>query len=281
MYPTDLLFIADIIDILAAGFKSDSHLLRHEVAYVLGQLGDAKANSLLFDILSNMDEHCMVRHEAGEAIGAIGSEEYISLLEPFLQDPLREIRETVELAIKNIKEKVESEKNGSIVEKKKNARRDEEFQSIDPAPAYDINTPLDKIRTIYLNQEEDLYKRYKAMFTLRNKASRLADKNALEVLCEGFREEEGALFKHEIAFVLGQLQKLETSDCLEKVLRNGREHEMVRHEAAEALGSISDPKSLELLEEFQKDEAPAVRDSCIVAVDMHQYWSQYNTTSDQ
>lgn len=42
---------------------------------------------------------------------------------------------------------------------------------------------------------------------------------------------------------------------------------MVRHEAAEALGSIADQQSVETLKTFCKDAEPIVADSCIVALD--------------
>ncbi len=46
---------------------------------------------------------------------------------------------------------------------------------------------------------------------------------------------------------------------------------MVRHEAAEALGSIADERCLKLLEEFCTDPEPIVAHSCMVALDMLAY----------
>jgi HEAT repeat protein len=43
----------------------------------------------------------------------------------------------------------------------------------------------------------------------------------------------------QVAYVLGQLQNKAASDALSGVLKNVDEHPMVRHEAAEALGSIA------------------------------------------
>jgi len=43
---------------------------------------------------------------------------------------------------------------------------------------------------------------------------------------------------------------------------------MVRHEAAEALGSIGDDACLALLHEYAACEDAIVADSCIVALDM-------------
>lgn len=268
---------SDVIDILANGFKSQSSLLRHEVAYVIGQLGDSAACGLLSSVLEDVNEDCMVRHEAGEALGAIGNEESIPILEKYLNDPVREVRETCEIAIANIRHHSGRKDDGSAqVQQSDKTQVDNEFQSVDPAPPVEDDIPTSELREQFLNMDLPLFERYRVMFALRNRVSRLNDLDALRALCDGFREEEGALFKHEIAFVMGQLQRHETAETLERVLRDEREHAMVRHEAAEALGSISDPKSLQVLQDFQKDSAEAVSDSCIVAVDMHEYWSEYN-----
>lgn len=81
-----------------------------------------------------------------------------------------------------------------------------------------------------------------------------------------------ALFRHEIAFVLGQLQCPETASALQKVLDNEKEHDMVRHECAEALGAIASPECLEALQPHLNPEVPrVVRESCEVALDMCEY----------
>jgi len=49
------------------------------------------------------------------------------------------------------------------------------------------------------------------------------------------------------------------------------EHSMVRHECAEALGSIASPESRQLLEKYLDDPEIVVRESCEVALDMAEY----------
>jgi deoxyhypusine monooxygenase len=46
---------------------------------------------------------------------------------------------------------------------------------------------------------------------------------------------------------------------------------MVRHESAEALGSIATPECFEILKAFEHDTQDVVRESCIVALDMYDY----------
>ena len=46
---------------------------------------------------------------------------------------------------------------------------------------------------------------------------------------------------------------------------------MVRHEAAEALGSIATPECLPILKKFSQDKERVVRESCIVGIDMWEF----------
>ncbi len=87
------------IDALAAAFADKSALLRHELAYVMGQMADAHAIPALVERLSDEAEHVMVRHEAAEALGAIGEESARPVLEKFLHDPAPEVSESCEVAL--------------------------------------------------------------------------------------------------------------------------------------------------------------------------------------
>lgn len=90
---------ADAIDALAAAFTDDSALLRHELAYVMGQIQDPHALPVLTERLSDPDEHVMVRHEAAEAMGAIGDETARPALERFKDDPAPEVAESCVVAL--------------------------------------------------------------------------------------------------------------------------------------------------------------------------------------
>ena len=72
--------------------------------------------------------------------------------------------------------------------------------------------------------------------------------------------------RHEIAYVLGQMQNPVALPSLIERLEDDQEHVMVRHEAAEAIGAIGDRKVLPILEKFSLDPLPEVAESCIVAL---------------
>jgi len=51
------------ITIIEEGFKDNSALLKHELAYVLGQMGNLEAVPVLEQVLGDMKQDAMVRHE--------------------------------------------------------------------------------------------------------------------------------------------------------------------------------------------------------------------------
>lgn len=80
-----------------------------------------------------------------------------------------------------------------------------------------------------------------------------------------------ALFRHEIGYVLGQMQHEACVPQLTAALERVEENPMVRHECAEALGSIAQASCLETLQAYAQDKEQVVRESCEVALDMYNY----------
>ncbi|KAH7096431.1 ARM repeat-containing protein [Auriculariales sp. MPI-PUGE-AT-0066] len=225
------------------------------------------------DIISkeNRNEDPMVRHEAAEAMGAISATSAIPVLQKYLNDPERAVRETCEIALAKI-EWDAANKEAST------SSADAGYTSVDPAPASTsgllrgapaANSPsVPQLRTVLLDKSETLFARYRAMFALRN----IGTDEAILALADGF-DDDSALFKHEIAFVFGQMSAPASVPALLKVLKDESEHEMVRHEAAEALGGIATGDVLPHLREYaSRAGAPrVVRESCVVALDMYEY----------
>ena len=109
------------------------------------------------------------------------------------------------------------------------------------------------------------------MFSLRNQNT----SESVLSLSKGLQDKSSALFRHEIAFVLGQLENVAALDALKQCLENTSEHEMVRHEAAEALGALESPEAIEILKKFREDSSQIVRESCETALDARDYWNNF------
>ena len=149
--------------------------------------------------------------------------------------------------------------------------------SIDPAPPLPSSTTkpaIPELEHTLLDTSLPLFQRYRAMFALRDLASPPdlpTAKPAILALAQGFTD-PSALFRHEIAFVFGQLSHPASIPSLIETLSNPEEASMVRHEAAEALGSLGDEDGVEeVLRKFLDDPEQVVRDSVVVALDMAEF----------
>lgn len=190
---------ATAIDQIHVCFKDPSALLKHELAYCLGQMRDPAAISILTDVLEDLSQEPMVRHEAGmclaslvqflvicskrmvriknfplpgEALGAIGESSVIPLLEKYRKDPVPEVAETCELALNRLRW-LESNSNAKDLQRNP-------YSTVDPAPPAET-TDVSVLRDILLDESKSLFDRYRAMFSLRN----LGNTESILALTEG------------------------------------------------------------------------------------------------
>ncbi|XP_045400669.1 deoxyhypusine hydroxylase [Lemur catta] len=240
---------------ISQAFSDDSALLKHELAYCLGQMQDARAIPVLVDVLRDTCQEPMVRHEAGEALGAIGNPEVLELLKEYSTDPVVEVAETCQLAVQRLEWL--RQHCGELVTGP--------YLSVDPAPPAE-ERDVGRLRAVLLDESQPLFERYRAMFALRNAGGQ----EAALALAEGLRC-GSALFRHEVGYVLGQLQHEAAVPQLVAALARPAESPMVRHECAEALGAIARPSCLAALRAHAADPERVVRESCEVALDMYEH----------
>ena len=167
-----------IVQLMYKGLdKSEpSALLKHEIAYCLGQSGCPEAVPLLETVLSDESRETIVRHEAGEALGAIGNKDSLPLLSKLAkEDPVREVKDTCELAVGRIEWL-----HGGQAEKEKEKLSANPYCSVDPAPpAIESNTAT--LLITLMDENLALFERYRAMFALRNKG----DSESIKALAKG------------------------------------------------------------------------------------------------
>ncbi|KAN0069032.1 Armadillo-type fold [Elaphomyces granulatus] len=257
------------IQSIVAAFSSQSALLKHELAYCLGQSKNPDAVSYLRHVLVDRDEDTMCRHEAAEALGALGYPESLEILKGVRDDENESdiIRETCDIAIDRILWETSKERRTERL-------KPSDFTSVDPAPPLPLSSEepsIPMLESILLDTNLSLFQRYRAMFALRDLSSPPdlpTAVPAVQALARGLHD-KSALFRHEIAFVFGQLCHPASIPSLTATLSDLGEVGMVRHEAAEALGSLGDEEGVdETLRKFLNDPEQVVRDSIIVALDM-------------
>ncbi len=139
--------------------------------------------------------------------------------------------------------------------------------AVDPVPAAPASTPLDELRATVLDESAPMFERYRALFALRNRGGVAV----APLLAEVLERSGSALLKHEVCYVLGQLQEPAAVAALVRTLEDGSQHAMVRHEAAEALGSIAGPECRAQLQQHLADADAIVSEGCLVALDILEY----------
>ncbi|KAL7569069.1 hypothetical protein ACA910_016912 [Epithemia clementina (nom. ined.)] len=265
-----------IIRALSVGLADTGQgsLMRHEFAYIMGQLRDKRFCPTLEEVLMSSSDCVMVRHEAAEALGAIGANRSTKVLNRLLENPDAvpvELIETCQIAIDVMKWREnggDSDDMPAVCACMLNP-----YSSVDPAPPHPshVDKSMSELGEILGNPSLPLFERYRAMFSLRN----IGGRDAVQELCRVLvNDHSSALLRHEIAYVLGQLQHPDSVEALEISLRKPLENKMVRHESAEALGAIDSRwDDVEpILLEFSKDDNDVIRESCLVALDAADYW---------
>ncbi|KNC32806.1 Deoxyhypusine hydroxylase [Lucilia cuprina] len=217
---------------------------------------DKKALGILTKVLEDVNQEPMVRHEAAEAMGAIGAADIIPILEKYKNDPVVEVAETCSIALDRVK----------WLQSGENVKDNNPYASVDPSPPAEQNKSVEELKAIYLDPKNSLFDRYRAMFSLRN----MRTEESVLAITEGLKD-SSALFRHEVAFVLGQLQEPCSIPYLKENLEDRLENEMVRHECAEALGAIASQECIDILSRYAEDEKRVVKESCVIALDMCEY----------
>ena len=137
-----------------------------------------------------------------------------------------------------------------------------EYGSVDPAPASN-EIDFETMKSILLDDSARMFERMRVVFKFRN----IRTVESCLALCEAFTT-DSALLRHELAYVLGQMQMDEALPALIDRLSDVSEHVMVRHEAAEALGAIGNLLAQPVLEKYLSDPFVEVSESCEVALDL-------------
>lgn len=91
------------ISVIIKAFDDPSLLLQHEVCYVLGQINNTLALEFLIRVLQDENAAIISRHEAAEAIAAIGSQNTEGLIENYCSHSSQILAETCQLAIDRLK----------------------------------------------------------------------------------------------------------------------------------------------------------------------------------
>lgn len=247
---------------IAKCFTKSSALLKHDCAYLIGQLQFPIANTLLRNVVEDLKQHAIVRHEAAASLAALDGTGAYDFLQKYTTDSAQEVADTCQLALSKLDWVKTDEAIGFDF-------KDNPFKTNDPAPPFMKGSMSDWVQLI--NDESlSLFDKYRVMYSLRNTGT----DEAVDALISSFQS-KSVLYRHELAFVLGQLKNKRAIPALQKFLEDTSENGIVRHECTEALTQIAieeknTPVSndcLETIRRFQNDNEQLVRESCAVSLE--------------
>ena len=263
---------AEQVSLLVSALEVEtSVLLRHEICYLMGQSGDPAAIPFLRSILHNEDEDEVTRHEAAEALAALKAPDLLPDLQKYegLASAVPLLADTCVLALEGMRRKNDARTCGCQSGEKIEGGR---FITKDPAQG-DPNASVEdapRLEAKLLDQSEGLFDRYEAMFTLRDLGCAASLARALAA------DASSACLRHELAFVLAQLEDEATAPTLIAALANTSEHGVVRHEAAIALSAMGgNPEAKPALLRGLQDPDPMVHESCAASLSTMAYWDAW------
>ena len=259
-------------------------MTRHECAEALGAIADETSLEVLRDMRED-SKHREVRETASLALRRV---EYMvgSRDESTATSTTTATNTTFNSTGAIVGSKKESIGKVAAVNEEQEEEEEGRAYSVDPVPAMDESIETETLAEIILDDAADIWDRYAAMFALRNRAQKTfglvkktQENEQIVQLCSStlgktLRSEtvQSALLKHEICYVLGQLREDDDNEIARKALfeclEDPNEHAMVRHEAAEAIGSRGGRGAEALLRKYLSCEDRIVSESCEVALDM-------------
>lgn len=264
--------------ILAFDTETSSDLLRHEICYCLGQMNKSpehinKIETFFERVLAEGHHSKIVLHEAVEALGNLSNENSLKLVERFEEEKDGILYETCFLMKKLIEWRVATDNGKTECLNLAKLR----CSTNDPAPPFNFKrepkyADVKFLQAMLLDNEQfDLWERYRAMFTLRE----IYTEEAVLAICQCLTLENSRkcsdLMKHEVAFVLAQMEDvfMPAVPFLLECLRNDEEAPIVRHEVLICLGETLEDKSL--IADFLQHPDLIVSQSCEAAMSLIDY----------
>jgi deoxyhypusine monooxygenase len=101
-----------------------------------------------------------VRHEAAEALGAIGTEDCLHPLRTHEDDPCLEVAQTCQLALQRIAHyQTQAASSAAAVAGQEGMEGASPYLSVDPAPAAHAAIPVEELKECLLDEQEKIFER--------------------------------------------------------------------------------------------------------------------------
>ena len=255
-------------------YMGQSQFLRHEALFWMGQLGSHHSLPFLLSRLHDPEENSIVRHEAAAAIANVHAfkdqmipelEKHLSASDPIFQRTivialakLKSLHAKSRYALKGFIEAAEPFDEAEIKEycRQRNLPIPKNYGEVLELVHQEMTKSYDEV---------DEYSKYRFMYFLRDMNDQRSKQILSDVISVRHMDVTTAVFRHELAASLGQLNDGEDFiyDSLRECLLNEEEHPVARHEAILALKDITE--NPELIAHFKDHNDQMLRESVEIA----------------
>lgn len=260
-------------------FLGESELLRHDVMYWMGQMRATNSVKFLIERVHDVNEKSVVRHEAGEALSNMIDikEQIIPELEKHWDSPDTLLRSTVRVGVPKLKTINENsrygKKYGGTMEPAEpfNQAEVEEYLAKKNIPTPTSHAELlEKVHEELKKSYDDVdeWTKYRLIYFLRDTNDKRSKEILSDMLLAKNRGATSPLLRHELCFILGQVNNNE--ECIHAALKEAsldeEEHPVVRHEAILSFYDIT--KDEAFVDQFFKHPNQLIRESVELASKM-------------
>lgn len=211
--------------------KNDpSPIVRHEAAYILGELKDKECAVSLLNAI-NEDDNRFVVHEALLALSNRGDIQYESEIEMMIRHSDQDVADTAVISLQRLHMK-----------------------------QTDFNLSVEAAKKIILAIESKMEERIQASFVLMNDGSN----ESVDILIEALNHEPNAIVKHEIVFSLGETASKKAATALNLAIKLST-NDFVIHEILLALSTLGFKEYCETIQEYFKHPSAEIAESAEIA----------------
>ena len=213
--------------------KNDpSPIVRHEAAYIFGELKDEECASALLNTI-NKDTNRFVVHEALLALSNRGDLQYEAEIQKLTKHSDTDVADTAIISLQRLHLK-----------------------------QTDFKLSLINGKKIILDDKSKMEERIQASFVLMNDGS----SESVDILIEALNQETNAIVKHEIIFSLGETASKKAAEALNYAIKFDS-NDFVIHESLLALSTLGFKEYCETLQQYTNHPSSEVAESAEIALE--------------
>ena len=209
-----------------------SPVVRHEAAYIFGEIEDRSCSELLIHAIQN-DNNRFVVHEALLALSNKGEETTLGIIKTNINNSDQDVADTARISLERLEMKLN-----------------------------DQTISLENAKEYLLDLKRTMEERIQSSFILMEEGSI----NSLNILIEAYHQEPNSIVKHEIVFSLGESASQKAADILAKGIMT-ENNDFVIHETLLALSTLGFKEYCSIIQEFINHPSSEVSESAEIALE--------------